>query len=809
MSIYMKIPLILTLLLYSFFGYNQTCSHKKHSHYLDVKSFENNQRSDTIDVLDYKIFLDFTAMGSQFLTGNSRILFQSKMNNVTGISLDLLQLEVDSVKRGNTHLTYSYNDTLVRVQFSSPLQANVVDSVTIYYKGAPVTDSSGFGGFYFQSNYAYNLGVGFSADPHNFGRTWHPCFDNFVERATYEITLLSPMINKAYSMGIITQEEITIDNENLRTWRLSDPIPSYLACVAVSDYTHVNQTYVSNLNNAEIPVMLISRLSDTTNFKNSFANLFGSINAFESNYGPYVWDKVGFVAVPFNGGAMEHATCIAYPLVTINGNLQYETLMAHELAHHWWGDLVTCRTSGDMWINEGIASYSEALFLEHIYDYTTYMNEVKGVHRDVIQRAHFDDGVFYALSGVPHSATYGTHSYSKGSTVMHNMRSYMGDQLFFQGLQSIQENWAFRDIDAADFRDELETATGLDMHPFFENWIFNPGFAGFVLDSISIAQNGGGYDITLSIHQKLFEAPNFFSQVPIEVTLVDETMNEETFQILVDGEFSEITITSSFQPVLAYLNKNDKLLCAVTGETLKIGAASTTNHAYAYYRQTTTSVGDTALIRVEHHRMAPDPFQTASMNQLYVISPDRYWSIDGIWDENFSSNGRFVFDARQIAGGNLDNGLMIDHNGVVFHEDSIVLLWRPNPSTEWAVYPDYVLNTQGSPTDKSGRVDAVDIQKGQYTFGFKKSSLGLSSIELPNYILVHPNPTENQINIELTQTIPEGITAYLHDISGRLITSKFSTERYLYLSAEQLKSGSYQLLIFSGDTLLGQRTIIK
>jgi hypothetical protein len=787
----------------------QTCGNKGHQHYLDTKSFENNQRSDTLDVLDYKIFLDFTAMGSQLISGSSRVLFQSKMNNIDGISLDLLELNVDSVKRGNDHLTYSYNDTLIRVQFLVPLQQNDVDSVTIYYSGSPVTDPSGFGGFYFQGNYAYNLGVGFSADPHNYGRTWHPCFDNFVERATYEITVLSPSNNKSYSMGVITYEEITANNENLRTWRLEDPIPSYLACVAVSDYTHVNQTYASNLNGNQIPVMLISRAADTTNFKNSFANLFGSMDAFEENYGPYVWDKVGFVAVPFNGGAMEHATCIAYPLITLNGNLQYETLMAHELAHHWWGDLVTCRTSGDMWINEGIASYSEALFLEHVYGYTNYLNELKGVHRDVIQRAHFNDEAFYALSGVPHSATYGTHSYSKGSTVMHNMRSYMGDIHFFNGLKAIQTNWAFRDIDAPDFRDELEAATGLDMHPFFENWIFNPGFSGFVIDSIQTTPTGGNYDVKLFIQQKLFEAPHFFQQVPIEVTFVDNNLNEVTQTIVVDGQYSEITLSSSFIPAMTYLNKNDKLLNAVTGETVKLGAAATTNNTYAYYRQTTTNITDTVLMRIEHHRMAPDPFQTSEMNHMYVISPDRYWTIDGIWDEQVVSEGRFAFDARPIAAGNLDIGLLIDHGSVVFHEDSIVLLWRPNAGEEWSVYPEYVLNTQGSATDRSGRIDATNIQKGQYTFGFKKSSLGISKQGLPDYITIYPNPILNEIRIDLTQTFPEGITIYLYDAMGRIISTHQTKDKTILIPAEQITAGSYQVHIFSGARFIGQKTIIK
>ena len=805
----MKIILLLVALSFSLLVISQTCGKKGHQHYFDVKSFENNQRSDTIDVLDYKIFLDFTDMGNQNMNGSSRVLFRSKMNNITSISLDLLELSIDSVKRGNDHLTYTYNDTLIKVTLASTLQENDLDSVTVYYGGTPVTDPSGFGGFYFQNNYAYNLGVGFSADPHNYGRTWHPCFDNFVERATYEITILSPPINSAYSMGVITADEVTATSENLRTWKLEDPIPSYLACVAVSDYTHVDQTYESNLTGSQIPVMLISRAADTTNFKNSFANLFGSMDAFEENYGPFVWDKVGFVAVPFNGGAMEHATCIAYPLVTLNGNLQYETLMAHELAHHWWGDLVTCRTSGDMWINEGIASYSEALFLEHIYGYNDYISELRDVHRDVIQRAHFDDEAFYPLSGVPHSATYGTHSYSKGSTVMHNMRSYMGDLNFFNGLKDIQTNWAFKDIDAADFRDALETATGLDMHPFFENWIFNPGFSGFVIDSINTVPNGGNFDVQLFIKQKLFEAPSFFEQVPIEVTFVDENLNEVTEQIIVDGEFSAVTLTSTFAPSMVYLNKNDQLLNAVTGETMRIGVNSTTNNTYAYYRQTASNVTDTVLMRVEHHRMAPDPFKTSEMNHMYVISPDRYWTLDGIWDENFESDGRFVFDARPIAGGNLDIGLLTDHNGIVFHEDSIVLLWRANASEEWTVFPNYSLSTQGSATDKSGRIDAVNVQKGQYTFGFKKSSLGISHQELPDYISIYPNPVQNDIHIELKRTFPEGITVYIYDASGKQVSSHRSAQQHINLPADQLAKGSYQIHLFDGAQFLGQQTIIK
>ena len=145
------------------------------------KSGNENLRSDTIDVHDYKINLDFSNFSSQSITGSCRIKFESQMNGVNSISLDLLQFTIDSIRSAGNSVTYQYNDTLLVVDLLSTLAQGDIDSVTVYYSGQPQLDPSGFGGFYFQGDYAYNLGVGFQANPHNYGRTWHPCFDNFVE----------------------------------------------------------------------------------------------------------------------------------------------------------------------------------------------------------------------------------------------------------------------------------------------------------------------------------------------------------------------------------------------------------------------------------------------------------------------------------------------------------------------------------------------------------------------------------------------------------------------------------------------------
>jgi aminopeptidase N len=138
-----------------------------------------------------------------------------------------------------------------------------------------------------------------------------------------------------------------------------------------------------------------------------------AVLGFENYYGPYVWNRVGYCLVPFNSGAMEHATNIAYPQAATG--IAYEVdLMAHELSHHWWGDLMTCETQEDMWLNEGMANYSEKLFLEWTYGYGKYLAEVKSEHDDIVKYIHLREKGFRAISGIPHEYTYGDHVYKKG-----------------------------------------------------------------------------------------------------------------------------------------------------------------------------------------------------------------------------------------------------------------------------------------------------------------------------------------------------------------------------------------------------------
>ncbi len=783
------------------------CSHKNHHQFHTKNSANDNLRSDTMDVLNYKIEMDFMDVASQNIKGSCQVKFSPLQNNISTLSLDLLQMTVDSVKQGNFQNSFTYNDTLLIISLENILNIGVLDSVKIYYNGTPQGDPSGWGGFYFQGNYAYNLGVGFAADPHNYGRVWHPCFDNFVERATYDITLITPSSLRGYANGVIESE---IDNGTsfTRNWKMNQAIPTYLACVAVSNYTHVSQSYPSTLQGINIPVQLIAVPNDTNNFKSSFTNLFGALNAFESNYGPYLWDKVGFHLVPFSSGAMEHATSIAYPQITANGTVAFETLMAHELAHSWWGNLVTCRTAEDMWINEGMASYSERIFLENVYDYNRYLADIKNNHKDVLLNAHIRDSGYYALHEVPHNITYGDHSYNKGADVAHTLRSYMGDSEFFSGIQSFLIDNAFMDVDAYDFRDHLNANTNVDVTDFFNDWIFNPGFAGFVVDSFEVYNNGGIFEVKSYIQQKLKGTNQFFSNVPMEITYMDENWNSQTETVNLNGQNSIANSVVNFEPTMVFLNMNDKIGQAVTGTTEIIKNTGLKDLNYPMFRYTVLNAGiDSSWVRVEHYWIAPDGFKTNENDWLYQISEERFWKVDGIFSDGFSAKGRVFFNGRNVVGGYLDHLLISNPS---FHEDSLKLLHRLNSSEEWKEVQGYTISNLGSDTDGYGFVDFDTLKKGEYTFGWRKSSVSVIENTKKELILnVFPNPVQDILKLEVNLPYSSNYEINVFNSLGSLVMKKPFFINFLNVS--DLASGFYTIAIIDqkNKSILSKTNFVK
>lgn len=756
-----------------------------------------NTRSDTIDILDYKINLDFTDFANQTISGSCVVTFTPKMNGINVINFDLLKLNIDSITSQNNLLSYTYNDTLLAVTL--PATANIVDTntITFYYNGSPQKDASGWGGFYFDATYAYNLGVGFDANPHNYGRVWFPCFDNFVERSTFQFNIITDNERNAHCNGYLDSTYTITGDTIMNSWKMDETIPTYLASVAVADYQTVHQLY-NGINNT-IPVELVSRASDTTNLKNSFVNLEGALNTYENSYGPYMWNKIGYSLVPFSSGAMEHATNIAYPQATANGTTSYETLMAHEFSHHWWGDLVTCETAADMWINEGMAVYSEHLFLEKIYDYKTSLAEIKDNNKNVIQFTHINEGGFRAISGIPHQYTYGEHVYQKGALVAHNMRAYLGDSLFFVGLKSITTNYQYQHINSSQFRDELTNSTGIDMTNFFNDWVFAPGFSHFNVDSTQITPNGGTFDVTLFIQQKLRGTSSFHNGTPLIITFYDANRNKHTTQISASGQYSSSTVNIPFNPATIILNENNKLNQARTDQQLIITNTNnipTLNMAMVS-NINVTAISDTALLQVEHHWVAPDSIKNNINN--FRISSNRYWSFNGILPSTFVASAKLFYDGRSSTG-------FLDLDLVPVDGDSIVLLYRENAADDWSEYPYYTKTVLNNIAFGFVVLDSLKI--GEYTWAVGATTVSIKEEIKENEInfKIYPNPADSFIWIENISN-NKSYQLVVYNIAGKIVY-KGNINNKDKIDSRKWLAGTYILTITDEQDVIYNNKII-
>ncbi|HNX06468.1 MAG TPA: hypothetical protein PKL96_02680, partial [Bacteroidales bacterium] len=202
--------------------------------------------SDTIDVLNYGLHINLVHLSTKSLSGSATLEFTPRHNNVSQVKLDLLKLSVDSIYYENNPLTtFTYNDTILLISLPSAIGLNDTVLLTVFYHGMPQTDASGWGGFYFSadSSFAYNLGVGFAAVPHNYGRVWFPCIDDFVDRATYDCHITVKNDKKAVCGGTLLSVVDNGNNSSTYHWRMHNTIPTYLASVAVGNYVAVNDTF--------------------------------------------------------------------------------------------------------------------------------------------------------------------------------------------------------------------------------------------------------------------------------------------------------------------------------------------------------------------------------------------------------------------------------------------------------------------------------------------------------------------------------------------------------------------------------------
>jgi aminopeptidase N len=738
-----------------------------------------------VDVLSYNINLDLVHLSTHRLAGFTTIELTPKQNATSQIKLYLLKLSVDSVYYQNAKITtFTYNDTILQTNLPAAININDTALLKVFYHGIPQVDGSGWGGFYFSSdsNYAYNLGVGFQAEPHSYGRVWFPCIDEFPERAFYETNITVKNGNKAICGGTLMSVTDNGNNTSTFHWKLHAAIPSYLASVAVANYVAVTDTFAGM--NGNVPIQIYVPAVDTSLVKASFINLKSILGIFESKFGPYLWERVGYVGVPFNSGAMESATNIDYPLFAIDGTTNYESLYGHELSHHWFGDLATCATEFDMWFNEGMASYCEPIYMEGLYGAEVYKNTVRSNHLKVIQTCHIVDNGYRAVYGIPSEYTYSTTVYDKGADMAHTLRYYMGDSLFFSSFKAMLNTYKFKDISTIQMRDFLSSNSGIDLTDFFNAWIFSPGFPHFSIDSMKVNSVTPQVKTRIWVRQRLNYAPAFANSNHLEVTFGNNNWQFFTDTLHFSGQLGTKEFTLPFVPDFVMMDYNEKISDATTDMYKVIKTTGGQVFTASLCNLDVISVPDSALVRVEHNWVAPDPLKTANPD-IKRLSDYHYWKVDGILPNSFIAKGKFKYNRIVSSStGNLDNILL----PYVSSTDSILLLYRKNAAEDWKI-----IDFSRFGNTSTGYLVVDTLRKGEYTLAVGTPYWAyINKNEKPGGDLnVFPNPSNNSFTFSFSVTNKAEIKIY-NSLGVEIDSMKIGPEMKTAIwNANDNSSGAY------------------
>lgn len=651
------------------------------SHFAFSQNLKNHR--DSIDVLNYDIFINLN-FNQKSINGNTTIKLVPVYNNTKIIKLDLLKLNVSKIKINNK-LTdqWTYNDSVITINLTKKLDKNDTVSITVFYGGKPVKDDY-WGGFYFSNGIAYNMGVGMDAVPHSFGRVWFPCNDIFTDKALFKVTITVPHSYTATSGGKLIYHKTNKLNEF--RYQMSKPIPTYLASVVAANFDTIS--YIYHGIKRDIPVEIYTPPYQKNDVKKSLINLPKVLKNYETLFGEYKWDVIRYSLVPFRNGAMEHAENITISSWAFDGTLNYETLPYHELSHSWFGNLVTCKTAADMWLNEGWATYCEALTVENLYGQNRFKDYVRKNHFKVIHFAHIQDNGYRAIAPMDIHYTYGTTVYNKGADVIHTLRYYIGDSLFFATTKKYLEHFKFKNASTQDFENFYSKETAINLKNFFDFWVYSKALPFFEITQWNVDNNY----VTVTINQRIIEGTKFAKSNKLEVSFVDSAFNIEKHIFNFDGQQATRIFKTNFKPAMVCLDLDEHTSDLTIDEYRILKNTGLYEFDEEFFDAKIEQITDSVFLRVTKNCIEPDH----KLNKNYLFQKNYYWTIEGIWKDDFKAKGKFYFNK------------VMDTNFIRKRKE-IILLYRKKYGQKWKQIP----------FEKTDDYIESDLQKGQYCFAIK------------------------------------------------------------------------------------------
>ena len=477
-------------------------------------------RTADYDVQQYDLSINLDPADTEF-TGEVSVRFASTIQDLTAFVLDVVDLDVLSVSGDTGDLEFSQGGDSLLVTL--PLaKIGAEQTVTVAYRGElQVNNSYGLGHFTFRDTLIdYETSTIATFCEPEYSRTWWPCKDRPYDKAPATISITVPDGFTAVSNGSLDEDIDNGDGTHTVVWVESHPIAPYLVSIAVSDYDHFGETCITPSSAVAIDHWVFPPHRDDAEI--AYANVCDMMAFMESVVGPYPFadEKYGHAEyMNTKTGAMEHQTVTSYGSGLMRDNNSKDWIVVHELAHQWFGDSLSPATWSDIWLNEGFATYSEALWREHLYGmegtidnggYFWAMNDMRWGNDWIGQTTVYDP--FPILDRVV---------YDKGAWVLHMLRGRMGDVAFF----TLLDDWAtsggrpYQSVETDDFITLASDFAGEDLSGFFDPWLHEATVPHLEMDFSVDGGVGAGTELDVRLIDR--SGVVFDNIYPLKVTTTD------------------------------------------------------------------------------------------------------------------------------------------------------------------------------------------------------------------------------------------------------------------------------------------------
>ncbi len=539
--------------------------------------------SKPFDVLHYKLDANLAMEDSSFSgTMKMKVLITNPTDSLTMHSVGLV---FTSLKVNSNQAAYQFYPTAET--FTIYLGRTFVASETVeveinYYRNLAFLRSPNRQGYYWfrrnpgaPNNIEENIGYTMS-EPSD-ARLWMPCYDDPSDKVTCEINATVPQGYQAGSNGLLVAVSQNGDNTITYRWREDSPITTYLMVITASKYSKFSQ-YYRRVTNPSDSIEIVNYMwqmdsaGTTWNAVKAFEKVPQMMEVYSRMFGEYPFTKYGHaVAYPFHYEGMEHQTLstIHRRWISVGAYPFYEDWIAHELVHQWWGNLVTCETWKDIWLNEGFATYSEMLWREFAYGIQS---------RDELLNRYtrFTDGSWkYAIYDPEGQGIklFTGNVYQKAGWVLHMLRNVVGDSAFFKILHNYRDAHYYGTATTQDFIDAVNTTTGLNYDWFFNQWIYGKGWLKYAsqtswdsnnnLFTVTVQQQ---QDVTWPTYKMPLEIKLFWAGRDSTVTVLD-SLRLQSFSFIFDTRPDSIQL----DPKNKILNQIDPVFTFVDDDLLKHG----------------------------------------------------------------------------------------------------------------------------------------------------------------------------------------------------------------------------------------------